>query len=134
MNEQQIERHRQRLLALADRIKGDVSQLRDVALRGGGGETSGNLSNVPLHLADLGTETFEQDLAIGLLQNGQQVLGDIAAALDRLDAGTFGRCERCGKEIPEARLAAVPYASRCITCEQQVEKEMGPYAGQETSV
>jgi len=134
MNEQRTETHRQRLLALAERLKGDVSTLRDVALRGGGAEASGNLSNVPLHLADLANETFEQDLAIGLLQNGQQVLGDIAAALDRIEAGTFGRCVSCGKEIPEGRLTALPYASRCIACEQQVEKELGPFAGQETGL
>ena len=125
MNDKQIQAHRQRLLALAARLKGDVSELRDVALKGVGGEPSGNLSNVPVHLADLANQTFEQELAIGLLQNGQEVLGAIAAALDRIEAGTYGKCERCGRPIAEERLQALPYASRCIACEQRVEREKG---------
>ena len=92
-------------------------------MRGTGGDASGGLSNAPLHLADLATDTFEQEVALGLLQNQQQVLNAILAALDRLDAGTFGLCERCGREIPEERLRAVMYASRCIECEQQAEQE-----------
>jgi RNA polymerase-binding transcription factor DksA len=121
MNKQQREEYRQRLLSLANRLKGDVSGLRQSALRGTGGDASGSLSNAPLHLADLATDTFEQEMALGLLQNGQQTLGAIAAALDRLDAGTYGRCESCGKEIPAERLRAVPFASRCVPCEQKEE-------------
>jgi DnaK suppressor protein len=126
MNKQQRETYRQQLLALAARLKGDVSSLRESALRGTGGDASGNLSNAPLHLADLGTDNFEQEVAVGLLQNGQQTLGAIAAALDRLDAGTYGRCEGCGKAIPEERLKAMPYASRCVACEEREEQEGAP--------
>jgi RNA polymerase-binding transcription factor DksA len=127
MTELQKQAYRQRLLALADRIKGGVSVLRDAALRNTGGEASGSLSNTPLHLADLGSDNFEQEIAVGLLQNEQQLLSAIAGALDRLDAGDFGRCDRCGKPIPEGRLKEVPYASRCVLCEQQVEQEKGSH-------
>ena len=129
MTEQQMQAYRQRLLDLGTRLKGDVAELRDAALRGTGGDASGGLSNAPMHLADLGTDNFEQEVAAGLLQNEQQALGAIAGALDRLDAGTYGRCERCGREIPEARLDAVPYASRCVACEQREEVEEGPDLG-----
>jgi len=123
MTEQQQQTYRERLLALGDRLKGDVSGLRATALRGIGGEASGSLSNAPLHLADLATDTFEQEVAIGLLENQQEVLGAIGTALDRLDAGTYGRCERCGMPIKEGRLMALPYTSYCVTCQAQVEKE-----------
>jgi len=123
MNEHQKKIHRERLLALAGRLKGDVSGLKATALRGIGGEASGSLSNAPLHMADLATDTFEQEVAIGLLENQQEVLGAIAAALDRLDADTFGTCERCGNTIPEGRLQAVPYASYCVRCQELAEKE-----------
>ena len=123
MNQKQRESFRRQLLDLAARIKGDVSSLRESALRGTGGDASGSLSNAPLHLADLATDNFEQEVAAGLLQSGQQQLGAIARALDRLDDGSYGRCERCRKPIPEERLRAVPYASRCVACEEQEEQE-----------
>jgi RNA polymerase-binding transcription factor DksA len=123
MTQQRVEDQRRRLQALADRLKADMSGLRDSALRGSGGEASGGISNAPLHLADLATDTSEQNVALGLLQNEQQVLNAILAALDRLDAGTYGKCEKCGKEIPEERLQALAYASRCVDCEQRVEQE-----------
>src|ERR1700730_8626888 len=123
MKQEKLAGHRRRLQALAARLKGDMSGLRDAALRGSGGESSGGISNAPLHLADLATDNSEQEVSLGLLQNQQQVLNAILAALDRLDAGTFGICERCGQEISEERLKAVVYASRCINCERQVEQE-----------
>jgi RNA polymerase-binding transcription factor DksA len=128
MTEQQAEGHRRRLRALAFRLEGDMSGLRDAALRGSGGEASGGISNAPLHLADLATDHSEQEVSLGLLHNEQQVLNATLAALDRFDAGTFGRCERCGQQIPEERLQAMPYASRCVGCEHQAEQ-----AGDDTS-
>jgi DnaK suppressor protein len=125
MNKQKTQAHRERLQALANRLQGTLSGLRDSALRGTGGDASGGLSNAPLHLADLGTDNFEQEVAAGLLENEQQVLGAVAAALERLDAGTFGRCEGCGKEIAEERLKAIPYTTRCTACEQRLEEEGG---------
>jgi DnaK suppressor protein len=123
MKEEKLAGHRRRLQALAARLKGDMSGLRDAALRGSGGESSGGISNAPLHLADLATDNSEQEVSLGLLQNQQQVLNAILVALNRLEAGTFGRCERCGIDIPEERLKALIYASRCVTCEQQAEQE-----------
>jgi RNA polymerase-binding transcription factor DksA len=117
------QQQRQRLLDLANRVKGDVSGLRDAALRHTGAEPSGGLSNAPLHLADLAADHFEQEVAVGLLQNEQNLLSAIAAALDRVDAGTYGWCERCNREIPQERLNAVPYACRCVTCEEIAEKD-----------
>jgi DnaK suppressor protein len=122
MNAQQQETHRKRLVALSHRLKGGVSDLRDAALRRIGAEASGGLSNTPLHLADLAADHFEQEVAVCLLHNEQQMLEAITAALDRVDAGTFGCCQRCGKPIPEERLKAMPYASRCVPCELQVEQ------------
>jgi len=129
MRQQKKQTYRKRLMEMGERLKGGVSSLRETALRGTGGDASGNLSNAPLHLADLGTDNFQQEVDTGILEQEQQILGAIAAALDRLDNGTYGTCERCGKKITEARLDAVPYASRCITCEQEVEQAQGVLRG-----
>jgi DnaK suppressor protein len=83
-----------------------------------------------MRFADLATDNSQQEVAAGVLQNEQQMLAAIAAALDRLDAGAFGRCVGCGRTIPEARLRALPYASRCVACEERLENEEGADLGQ----
>jgi len=107
---------------LRSRLTGDVSHLADEALRSTGGEASGSLSNAPLHMADLGTDNFEQEFTLGLIQNEEQALDEIAAALDRLDQGTFGRCEECHKEIPKQRLQAIPYTRHCVECARKLQQ------------
>jgi len=113
---------RQQLHALYNRLNGDVSNLADEALRKGGGEASGSLSNMPIHMADLGTDNFEQEFTLNLLENDEHALDEIAAALDRLDKGTFGKCEECHKEIPRERLKALPYARFCVECARKMER------------
>jgi DnaK suppressor protein len=111
-----LETYRETLLALRERLKGDVSHLTNEALHTTGGETSGGLSNAPLHPADLGTDNFEQEFTLGLMQNQAQALKEIDDALERVRRGTFGRCEECAAAIPRGRLAALPYARHCVAC------------------
>jgi RNA polymerase-binding protein DksA len=122
MTNTERESYRQQLLHLRHRLRGDVSQLADEALHKAGGEASGNLSNVPIHMADLGTDNFEQEFTLGLLQNEEQLLQEIEAALQRIDQGTFGRCEECQRPIPRARLQAIAYARRCVDCARKQEQ------------
>jgi len=122
MNEQQLQAHRDRLLALSARLTDAVSGLTDEARRGTGGDAAGNLSNTPMHLGDLASTNYDQEVATGLLQNEQLILEAVRTALDRLDNGTFGRCADCGQELPEGRLTAMPYATRCIACEERLEQ------------
>ena len=108
MNQAELDTFRQQLLELRIRLRGDVSHLTTEALRKTGGEASGSLSNTPIHMADLGTDNFEQEFTLGLIQNEEQALDEIAGALDRLDQHTFGRCEECQKEIPRPRFRRCP--------------------------
>lgn len=121
MNKTEVEAYRRQLMALGQRLKGDVSDLTGEALRQVGGEASGNLSNAPVHPADLGSDTFEQEVSMSLLQNEERTLEEIAAALTRMEQGTFGRCEECRKPIPRERLQAVPYARHCVDCAKRLE-------------
>jgi len=66
------------------------------------------------HLADSASETYMRELDEGLEENAEHILGEIEAALGRIDAGTYGRCSVCGGPIGEERLLAVPYATLCI--------------------
>jgi RNA polymerase-binding transcription factor DksA len=121
MDKANQETYRRRLTGLRARLAGDLSQLADEALRKDGGPASGNLSNTPLHLADLGTDAFEEEMTLGLLENQERVLEQTRAALARLDAGTYGRCEECGREIDRERLNTLPYTPHCIDCARRLQ-------------
>jgi RNA polymerase-binding transcription factor DksA len=66
------------------------------------------------HLGDLATATYDRELDEGLEEGAQQTLGDIELALRKMDDGTYGTCEVCGKPIAQDRLAAIPWARFCI--------------------
>jgi len=116
------EKYRQRLIELGERLKSDERGVMNEALRQPG-ETSGNLSNVPMHMADVGTETFEQEMSTSLLTNGRQLQIEVADALDRLDNGTYGKCQDCGSAIGASRLEVVPYTRYCVDCAQNAEDD-----------
>jgi RNA polymerase-binding transcription factor DksA len=122
MTKAELEGYRQQLLALYDRLNGDVSHLSDEALRSAGGEAGGNLSHMPIHMADLGTDNFERENTLHLLANEEQILTEIRAALDRVAQGTFGRCEECEGPIrPRGRLKELPYTRYCVTCAKKLD-------------
>ena len=76
------------------------------------GEISGG--GVDNHMADTATATFDRELEDGLEEGAQQTIVDVKAALARIEDGSFGTCEVCGKPIGAARLAAIPWARLCI--------------------
>jgi RNA polymerase-binding transcription factor DksA len=123
MTKAEMEAYQQRLFALRDRLDGDVSHLADEALRKNQQEASGNLSSMPIHMADIGSDNFEQEFTLNLLQNEQQVLTEIGDALDRIGQGVFGKCEECQSLIPRARLDVLPYARLCVACARKQEEE-----------
>jgi len=73
------------------------------------------------HMADDGTEAFDQAASLALHRNEQALLDQVQRALARMDKGTYGVCERCGEEIDYARLKAIPYAALCIRCQTRLE-------------
>jgi RNA polymerase-binding transcription factor DksA len=125
MTRLELQHYRDRLEELASRLRGNVTGLRQETLRKTGGEASGNLSNAPLHPADLGTDNFEHETNLGLLELQGQTLDEVDAALERLREGNYGKCQECGKEISRGRLEALPYAPLCIHCAHQVQQR-GP--------
>jgi DnaK suppressor protein len=124
MTKIQLEKYRQQLEHMRGRLKGDVSHLTGEALRHAGGEASGSLSNTPIHMADLGSDNFEQEFTFSLLENEEQTLEEIAAALVRIDQGRYGTCEgeNCGKVIPKARLDALPFTRHCVECARKLQQ------------
>jgi DnaK suppressor protein len=121
MNAAEIDQYREQLLALRQRLNGDVSHLTEEALRRSQGDGGDNLSNLPIHMADLGTDNFEREFTLSLVENEGKVLDEVTAALQRLDQGQFGRCEECQAAIPKARLGALPYTRHCVDCARKLE-------------
>ena len=103
------------LLRLRARLLGDMNQLADAALQ------ESNSIRMPSDMADVGTDAFEQELTLDLMGNEKEVLEQIEAALKRIEDGSYGTCEECGKNIAKARLAAIPYAALCVGCAAKAE-------------
>jgi RNA polymerase-binding transcription factor DksA len=123
MTKSELEAHRRQLLALQNRLNGDIDHLSDEAFRKSGGDASGNLSHMPIHMADLGTDNFEQENTLNLLANEETILAEITAALERIDNGTFGQCEEChGEILPKARLRELPYTRYCVDCARKLDQ------------
>lgn len=109
------------LLTLRGRLVGKVDSMQDEALKRSRQDASGDLSNVPIHMADVGTDNYERDLMIELIENGEEGLRNIDTALEKMDDGSYGVCEICSKKINKERLKAVPYAKLCIDCQREEE-------------
>ncbi len=123
MTDTELMTYRRQLLALQSRLNTDVSDLADEALGKPGDEVSVNLSHVPIHMADQATDNFEQQFTLSLMENEEQTLGEIAAALDRIEQGSFGCCEECQQTIPPSRLQALPYTRYCVGCARKLQGE-----------
>ncbi len=86
-------------------------------------DSLGELSGYDQHQADIGTETFEREKDLSIIERVEAELADVEHALRRLDEGTYGLCEACGKPIDEARLDAVPAARLCLADQAMAERQ-----------
>jgi len=121
MTRQQMGKYRDQLRAMAARLGGTVAGLVEGVRRPTGGESAGGLSNAPLHLGDVGTDVFNQELDATLLENEAFIRDEVLAALDRIDRGTYGRCENCKRDIVAERREALPYTRYCTSCAAQLQ-------------
>ena len=108
------------LLGLRARLRGDVSALADAALRKTRSESSGDLSSMPIHMADVGTDAFEQEFTLSLMEHDGNALEQIEAALVRIEDGLYGVCVECEAKIPKARLQVLPHTPHCVKCADKV--------------
>jgi DnaK suppressor protein len=110
-----------RLLQLRARLRGDVSAMADAALNKTRSEASGDLSSMPIHMADLGSDNFEQEFTLSLMENDEGTLEMIEAALERIEEGNYGSCIECGGTVPKTRLNAIPYTPFCVKCASKAQ-------------
>jgi RNA polymerase-binding transcription factor DksA len=117
MKAAELKPFRQTLEAIRARLRGDVTTMADAALRKTGAESNGDLSTMPIHMADIGSDAYEQEFTLSLMASEEDTLELVEAAL----AKTYGRCEECGGVIAKKRLEALPFAPTCIRCAERLE-------------
>jgi DnaK suppressor protein len=122
LNAADLQHYRELLLQRRKEILGSVSEIEGEALRKSRLDASGDLSSMPIHMADLGTDNFEQEFSLELMDSERRLLVEIDEALSRITAGTYGICEGTGKPISKARLEAQPWARYSVEYAKMVEQ------------
>lgn len=107
---------RELLLRKRDDLVGDLQSLHDQAFKA---SDQGNAAN---HMADFGSDNYEQDFNLGIIENEEEVVGEIDLALRRIDTGEYGVCLDCHVPVPKPRLEAIPWARQCVTCKSKAER------------
>ena len=121
MKKRDMKVYKERLLLLRARLRGDVSAMADAALSKSRSEASGDLSSMPIHMADIGTDNYDQEFTLNMMQTEEDTLEMIEAALERIEKGIYGTCEACDDEIKKTRLNAIPYTPLCIDCASEIQ-------------
>jgi RNA polymerase-binding transcription factor DksA len=119
LSKQELAEFRALLLLRKRVLQGDVKGLEGEAMKKG--SDGGDLSTLPMHLADLGTDSFEQEMSLGLMESESDELQQVQNALERIADGSFGLCENCRRKIPKERLKAIPYTRLCVNCKMKEE-------------
>ena len=114
----EIKKFQTMLLVKLNNILGNVTSMETEALR----RNRSDLSNMPTHMADLGTDNYEIENILGLMDSERKILMEINDSLNRIEDSTYGICENCGKQIPKQRLDAIPWTRYCVACATLLEK------------
>lgn len=118
MAQADIKKFKALLLAKRSEILNNVTHMEDETLR----KERSDLSNMPIHMADAGSDTFELENTLGLVGSERKLLQEIHNALERIENHTYGFCEGDGEAIAKARLKAIPWARYCVKCASLSEK------------
>jgi RNA polymerase-binding transcription factor DksA len=119
---QKFRKYYKLLLDLRDHVNEGLATHTEEALKKTGKDDTGDVSAYSQHMADAGTDSFDRDFALSLVNNEQEALYEIAEAIDRMKDGTYGTCEITQKAIPHDRLVAVPFTRYSAEGQRQIEK------------
>ena len=118
----ELKRFREILLVKRREILNNVSEIEDEALKKSRLDATGDLSSMPIHMADLGTDNYEQEFALGLMDSEIKLVREIDEALERIEKKTYGICLGTGQPIPKARLEAQPWAKYSVEYARKLEQ------------
>ena len=115
-----FEVYRKILLKTKDQITGDIRHLSDDNA-GSVNDRGGDVSGHALHMADVATDMYDREFALGLAANDRELLANVNQAMSRIQEGTYGICLSCKKPIAVTRLKALPYTETCLKCQEKIE-------------
>lgn len=119
-----LERQRQRLLEEEQRLERELEAFRPGSPLTPGADVDVWEHAVDNHLADEGTELYEREKSLSLERSLRQTLEEVRRALEKLDTGTYGICDNCGRPIAPERLEALPHATLCLQCRAALDREL----------
>ena len=125
LSPEHLDQFKELLLAKRHELTGTVNQLRDEALHKSRQDAAGDLSSMPIHMADLGSDNWEQEFTLGLVASENELLREIDDALRRIEDRTYGICLATNKPIQRTRLRAKPWAKYCIEYARELELKKG---------
>ena len=114
----EIEEFKAMLLTKRNEILGNVASMEDETLR----RENSDLSSMPIHMADIGTDNYDLENTLYLVESEREILAEIDDALFRIEEGTYGICEGSGEQISKPRLQAIPWARYCVDYAGLLEK------------
>lgn len=114
--QKKLDYYKNLLLEKMQEILADVGHMEESVFQSGG-----ELSTMPVHLADVGTDSYEQEFSLGLMAEERKTLVEIQQALARIQNGTFGLCEGLGTPIEENRLEAIPWTRYSLEYARMIE-------------
>ncbi len=112
--------YKELLISLRSRLRGDVNAMAKAALHKSDDDSEA-MSTMPIHMAELGSENFEQEFTLSLMETEEDTLQAIDEALERIEEGTYGICVDCGSVIPKTRLKVLPHTALCVRCAEKYE-------------
>lgn len=118
----ELESFRAQLQQQLELVHGNLQALSADNLKRSPVEANGDISSHSTHMADHGTDNFDRELALNLASGRQESIYDIEDAIHRIDEGTYGVCESCGGPIEHPRLKALPFAKKCVACQNASER------------
>jgi DnaK suppressor protein len=120
MDTKKLNKFRELLLKEKEKLLKGRAHIEEI-LKKSTKEATGELSTYRTHLADLGSDTYQKEIAAYLTTQETQILIKIDKALRKIEEGIYGKCEKCNKDIDEKRLEVMPYAELCIDCQRALE-------------
>lgn len=132
LTKKELEYFRVLLIEKLKEIIGSVNHIETEALKASRLDSTGDLSSMPIHMADIGSDNYEQEFVLDLMDSERKIVSEILQALKRIQNKTYGICEGTGEPIPKERLKGIPWTRYCVRYAEMLEKGLvteteGPY-------
>lgn len=111
------------ILKRKEEVVEQINHISEDTLKKSQKDAAGDISGYTYHMADIATDTYDREFSLGLASNERKLIYEIDDAVKKIEDGTYGICEGCKNLITKTRLKAIPYARRCLKCQEKTEKK-----------